>query len=304
MSLFVELAVAADAASHQAAGIAVIYPDIGEPYRAVFTKMIEGVEEQARGTVPRFAIGANRNSLTIAEELRRRDIRVVIALGRKGLNVSSTLDKTIGVVAGGVLSIPEAEVRDMSVLSFAPDPALLFARLQSFAPGIRRVFAVYDPNQNAWLMRLAKEAAKARAIELVAYEAADLRTALRIYQSILAQADPGRDALWLPQDSATVDDTSVLPLVLKETWERNLVLFSSSAAHVRRGALFSLYPDNTEIGRHLASAALGYVSSGHHVAIGLRPLRALRVAVNLRTASHLGISLGDRQIYDLVFPEQ
>lgn len=302
LAFLVGLAVVAAAAALQPGrGIAVIYPDIGEPYRSVFAKIIEGIEAQTKSRVPAFAVGSSPNTQEIAGELRRQDIRVVIALGRNGLRVGSALDRDIGIVAGGVLSIPEADARHMSVLSLAPDPALLFARLQAFVPAARRVFVVYDPNQNAWLMRLAKEAAVARGLELVMHEAHDLKTALRLYQEIFAAADPRRDALWLPQDSNTVDESSVLPLVLQETWARNMVFFSSSVAHVRRGALFSLYPDNVEIGRHLASSALGYLAGSGQAARGVTPLRAVLVAFNVRTARHLGVEPGGR--FDLVFPE-
>lgn len=293
--------VAAAAALQPGRGIAVIYPEIGEPYRSVFAKIIEGIEDQANSRVPSFAVGPGANVQEIAGELKRQDVRVVIALGRNGLKVSSGLDRDIGVVAGGVLSIPEADARQMSVLSLAPDPALLFARLQGYAPSVRRVFVVYDPKQNAWLMRLAKEAAAARGLELVAYEAQDLKTSLRIYQEIFSAADPRRDALWLPQDSSTVDESAVLPLVLQETWTHGLVFFSSSVSHVRRGALFSLYPDNVEIGRHLANSALGYIANNGQVARGVLPLRAVLVAFNVRTARHLGIQAAGK--FDLVFPE-
>ena len=297
-------AVAAAVALQPGRGIAVVYPDIGEPYRSVFAKIIEGIEEQTRSRVPGFAVGANPNLQEISSELRRQDIRVVIALGRNGLKLTAGLDRDIGVVAGGVLSIPEAEARNISVHSLAPDPALLFSRLLAFMPGAKRVFVVYDPKQNAWLLRLAKEAAHARGLELVAYEASDLKAALRLYQDIFAGADPRTDALWLPQDSTTVDEASVLPLVLQETWTRNLAFFSSSVAHVRRGALFSLYPDNVEIGRHLANSALGYLSSNGQGPRGVLPLKAVLLAVNVRTAGHLGLHLAGKQSFDLVFPEQ
>ena len=296
--------VAAAAALQPGRGIAVIYPDIGEPYRSVFARIIDGIEDQTRSRVPSFAVGASPNLAEIAGELRRLDVRVVIALGRNGLKFTSGLERDIGVVAGGVLSIPEADAHNISVLSLAPDPGLLFSRLQAFMPAAKRVFVVYDPRQNAWLMRLAREAARARGLELVAYEAPDLKTALRIYQDIFANADPSRDALWLPQDSATVDEVSVLPLVLQETWGRGFVFFSSSVAHVRRGALFSLYPDNVEIGRHLATSALGYIASNGQGPRGVLPLKAVLLAVNVRTAGHLGINLSGRQSFDLVFPEQ
>jgi len=296
--------VAAVAAPQSGRGIAVIYPDIGEPYRSVFAKIIAGIEEQTRSRIPSFAVGASQNQQEIASELRRQEIRVVIALGRNGLKFTTGLERDIGIVAGGVLSIPEADTRNIAVLSLAPDPALLFARLQAFMPAVKRIFVVYDPKQNAWLMRLAKEEARARGLELVSFEAADLTTALRLYQDVFASADPKKDALWLPQDSITVDESLVLPLVLQETWGRNLVFFSSNVAHVRRGALFSLYPNNLEIGRHLANSALGYLSSGGQLARGVTPLKAVLLAVNIRTAEHLGLHLTGRQSFDLVFPEQ
>lgn len=298
------LVAAAAAALQPGRGIAVIYPDIGEPYRSVFAKIIEGIEEQTRSRVPSFAIGASPNLQEISSELRRQDIRVVIALGRNGLKFTSGLERDIGVVAGGVLSIPETDARNISVLSLAPDPGLLFARLQLFMPAVKRVFVVYDPKQNTWLMRLAKEAAHARGLELVSQEASDMKAALLIYQDILANADPRKDALWLPQDSVTVDEAVVLPLVLQEAWARNLAFFSSNVAHVRRGALFSLYPNNVEIGRHLASSAFGYLSSGNQMRGSVLPLKAVHLAVNVRTAGHLGFNLAGRQGFDLVFPEQ
>ena len=285
-------------------GIAVLYPEIGEPYRSVFAKIIEGVEEQARGRVTSIAIGPGTNAQELAADLRRQETRVVIALGRNGLKAASGLARDLGVVAGGVLSVPEAEGRNIPVHSLAPDPALLFARLQALVPGVRRVLVVYNPGQNGWLIRMAREAAGARGLELVAYDAPDLRTALKNYQDIFAAIDPKRDALWLLQDSVAAEETTVLPLVLQETWSRNVALFSSNVAHVRRGALFALYPNNAEIGRHLGSAALAYLAAGSHATRGVTPLRAVLLAVNIRTAGHLGLNLSARQGIDLVFPEQ
>lgn len=284
--------------------IAVIYPDIGEPYRSVFEKIIEGIEDKVRTHVVSYAVGANPNLQGLALELKRQDIKVVIALGRNGLKAASNLDMEIGVVASGVLSAPEAENRLVSVYSLAPDPALLFGRLKSLLPGTRRVHVVYDPRQNAWLIRYAREAARANGMELVAYEASDLRTAVGYYRDILAAADPKRDALWLPQDTTTVEDSTVLPLVLQESWNHGLPVFSSSVSHVKRGVLFSLYPNNVELGRNLANSALGYLSAGSAAGRGILPLKEVLQAVNVRTAGHLGLDVSSRQSsFDMVFPE-
>lgn len=297
--------IVAAAASQSTRGIAVLYPDIGEPYRSVFASIIEGIDDQARGRVTSVAIGANTNQQEIANELRRQDVRVVIALGRNGLKVASHLDRDIAVVVGGVISVPESDLRNFTVASLAPDPALLFARLQAFKPAVKRIFVVYDPVQNTWLIRLAKAAATAQGIELAAYEATDLKIALHHYQTIIGTMDAGRDALWLPLDTTTVQEATVLPLVLQEAWTRSLTVFSSNLAHVRRGALFSLYPNNREVGRGLAEHALGCLSAGAPPQRGMMPLRTVQLAVNVRTAAHLGIDTAGKQAsFDLSFPEQ
>ena len=288
-------------AAEPARSIAVIYPDIGEPFRGVFAKIIEGIEDQAHGRVASFAVGGSVNLQELASELRRQDIRVVIALGRNGLKAASALEREMPIVAGGVLSVPETEARGLTVHSLAPDPAMLFAQLKSLMPGARRVLVAHDPRQNAWLIRRARDAARNYGIEIVAQEAEDLKMAVRFYQDSFATADPRRDVLWLPQDSTTVDESTVLPLVLQESWNRNIAVFSSSAAHVKRGVLFALHPNNFELGRSLAASAFGALGS-NAPARGVLPLKDVLVAVNVRTANHLGIQLGARR-FDLVFPE-
>ena len=284
--------------------IAVIYPDIGEPYRSIFTEIINGIEDKTKKHVANFPVGPNVDIGELNNSLRRQDTRVVIALGRQGVKVASALNGNIGIVVGGVLTATESEIRNLQVNSLSPDPALLFSRLKGMMPKARRVFTVYDPRQNAWMMRLAKEAARAQGMELTSYEALDLRSAMRAYQEILSTADSSQDTLWLPQDSTTVEDSTVLPMVLQESWAHNLTVFSSSFGHVRRGVLFSLYPNNVELGRHLAGSALDFLASGENETSGMIPLREVLMAVNLRTAKHLGLNAGRPQSIDMAFPEQ
>ncbi|HEX5338118.1 MAG TPA: ABC transporter substrate binding protein [Gallionella sp.] len=281
-----------------------IYPDVGEPYRSVFAQIVGGIEEKTKGRVVSFPVGANVNPGELNDALRHQGLKVAIALGRQGMKAASELDSTIGVVVGGVLAGQNNEVRNMQVNILSPDPALLFSRLKGMMPKVKRVFVVYDPRQNEWMMRLAKNAARSQGMELVAYEAQDLRSAMRIYQDIFTAADHLQDALWLPQDGTTVEESAVLPLVLQESWAHSLAVFSSSFGHVKRGALFSLYPDNAELGRQLAVSALGMLSSGGGAASGMMPLREVRIAVNLRTAQHLGANASRTQGFDMTFPEQ
>lgn len=284
--------------------IAVIYPDIGEPYRTVFTQIVGGIEGGTKMPLVKYAVGQNADIAALKSSLRLQDAKVVIALGRQGMKIASALDRDIGVVVGGVITSPENEMRGLPVNSLSPDPALLFSHLKELMPSVRRVFTVYDPRQNGWLVRRAKEAARVQGLELVTYEAQDLRGAVRVYQEIFSAADNRRDVLWLLLDSTTVEDSLVLPLVLQESWNLKLAVFSSSFGHVRRGVLFSLYPDNAGLGRHLAASALEFLASGEYEERGMILLRDVLMAINLRTANHLGLKLVRRQDYDMVFPEQ
>jgi putative ABC transport system substrate-binding protein len=292
------------AQASSAGSIAVIYPDIGEPYRSVFAQIINGIEEKAKGRVSNFPVGPNVDVGELNNSLRQQDTRVVIALGRQGVKVASALNGDYGVVVGGVLMAPDEEARNLQVNSLAPDPALLFSRLKGMMPKVRRIFTVYDPRQNDWMIKLAREAALSQGLELVAYEAQDLRSAMRAYQEIMSSVDKDKDALWLPQDSTTVEESTVLPMVLKDSWDNNLAVFSSSFGHVRRGVLFSLYPNNVELGRYLAGSALGLIASGGGDISSMLPLREVLMAINLRTAKHLGLTISRPQSFDMAFPEQ
>ena len=74
--------------------------------------------------------------------------------------------------------------------------------------------------------------------------------------------------------------------------------------HVKKGALFAMTPNNVELGRSLAASALGMMS-GELRKRGVQPLRELHTAINLRTASHVGLNIGYQQqrTFDLIYPE-
>ncbi len=281
-----------------------IYPDIGEPYRGIFAKIIEGVEGKVGTRVANHPVRSDTDIGVLKASLLGQNTKVVIALGRQGMKAAEALNNGIRVVVGGVLTVPENEARRHPVISLSPDPALLFVRMKALMPAAKRVFVVYDPTFNDWLMKLAKEAARAQGLELVAYEAQDLRSAVRFYQEIFSAVDSKSDVLWLPQDSTTVEENSVLPLVLQKSWNQGVAVFSSNSVHVRRGVLFSLYPDNVALGKSLAGLAQGILISGDYGSVGVMPLHDVQSAVNLRTAKHLMIDPGRQQGFDTTFPEQ
>lgn len=282
--------------------LAAIYPDLSTAYREVFARIVEGIEAHSKLHVIAYPLVGNVDRQEMQQSFKRQAVKVVVALGRQGLKAALGLEREFGVIAGGVIAATEVEANSFPVFSMTPDPVLLFVRLKRFMPGVRRVLAVYDPKQSAWVMRLAREAARLQSLTLHVAEAQDLSAAVRAYADIVAGMTPGKDALWLPQDAVATEESAVMPLILEETWNRGLAVFSSNLHHVRRGALFALYADEMALGRQLALAAQRY-STLEATPPGLIPLREVKVAVNARTAMHLGMQLADPQRnFDLVFP--
>ena len=284
--------------------IAVLYPNVSEPVRSAFISMISGIEERVRVRVRSYAVEARTDPAELNAQLRRANTRVVIALGRQGLNLAASLDRDILVLVGGALLLSDAEIVGVHGISLTPDPALLFGRLHTLLPEVRRILVVYDPRKTEWLLRLAREAARAQNLELQAHEARDLSQAAMLYKALIKGADSRRDALWLPHDTTTVEESTLLPLILKESWDHSVPIFSSNILHAKKGALFAMSPNNVELGKSLASSALGLMA-GEARKKGVQPLRELHTALNMRTANHMGLSIGNVQqrSFDFIFSE-
>ncbi|MES2116944.1 MAG: ABC transporter substrate binding protein [Pseudomonadota bacterium] len=282
--------------------IAVLYPNVEEPFRSAFVSMIQGIEERTKLRVRSYPVDPRVDTAELNATLKHNGTRVVIALGRQGLNATAGLDKEITVLAGGVLLLSEAD--NVAGISMTPDPALLFARLRVLLPELKRVIVVYNPQKSEWLIKLAREAARSQGLELSTHVAGDLARAAQLYPQLIAAADNRHDAVWLPHDTTTVEEGTILPLVLRESWNSGVPLFSSNVLHVKKGALFAMVPNNVELGRTLASSALGVIA-GDNKRRSLTPLRELQTAINVRTASHIGLNLGSRQqrSFDFVYPQ-
>ncbi len=285
--------------------VAVIYPEVREPYRGVFLEIIRGIETGLDQSVKHYVLeGADSTSTELLERVHNDHIDVVISLGRAGLSATKQLAEVFPVVVGAVLISPGQETKGQTGITLTPDPEVFFERLKSIVPNAKEVTVIFDPRQKAWEIERARKAAKVQGLALNAFPTEDLRLSAELYRKVLAQIKDGSIAIWLPLDNAAMDEQTLLPVVLQEAWEKNFVVFSGNLDHVRKGALFSLYPDNFGMGRSLAALALDRLKNGVTSTSTINPLRDLLLAVNLRTAEHLGLHFAshDREQFDLVFP--
>jgi putative ABC transport system substrate-binding protein len=284
------------------APVAVLYPDVREPYRAVFTNIVHGIEEGLDGPPSLHALGEGDDIQALGAQLAKNRVKAVIALGRIGLVAARKFPREMPVIVGAVLAPVTPGAPEFTGIALTPDPNALFDWLRNLAPEAKQVTVIYNPERDEWSIALAREAARQQGLALNALPTRNLREAAAQYRDFLSRAREG-EALWLPQDDSILDENTLLPVILKEAWDKNLVVFSSNPEHVKRGALFSLYPDNRGLGRSLAELTLERLK-GQPKPPAILALKALLIAVNARTAEHLGLRLTNqaRRRFDLVFP--
>lgn len=281
----------------------VLYPVLSEPYASVFDAIMRGIERNVELPVVRVALRGDSNSdieairATIDKEDR------VVALGGRSIQLANELMRKTPTIIGAVVTSPE-KVSDTSVgVSLTPDPMILFSKLRFFAPNINEVIVIYRPGAHDYIIELAKRAASKHGLSLKGLPADDMLAAANHYKELLGNGIPPTSALWLMRDASLVDEKALVPFILEQAWKKNLVVFSSNPNHVARGALFTLFPDNEGLGKQLG-ALINDLNANRKLEAAILPLRAVRTAVNLRTAEHLGLEIdpSNRDAVQLTFP--
>jgi putative ABC transport system substrate-binding protein len=281
-----------------ASRVAVLYPEVREPYLSVFTSIISGIESRSHSRILPYALPEGFDPVSVEKWLSSHEADAVITLGSRGFLMADTLKNRMPVIVGAVLLTPNG----LPGISMAADPAALFRNLQILSPRTRRIFVVYNPTESDWLVRHAREAARHNRLELEAYPVTDLREAVTAYRDLIDNQLGQTDAVWLPMDDVGGNDKVVLPMLLEAAWNRKFILFSSKPSHAKQGALFSQFPDNYGLGQSLAEM-VNQMFRGQ-APVSLVPAKDLQTAVNLRTAAHLGLSFSSEQqnSFQLKFP--
>jgi putative tryptophan/tyrosine transport system substrate-binding protein len=278
--------------------ISVLYPDSATALLRLYQTIVAGMTQAGDVRLQSRAISDKDSFEDIKAWVTANQSHVTIVLGDLPPALTESLAATMPLIHGA------GALNDSTQpgVSLASSPAQMFSRLRQIKPDVERVFVVYKPQATGWLIEGGRAAARDQHLELVASACEDVQQAGAAFGRILQQARPGKDAIWLTLDPV-VPLNQLLPVLLRESWDKHLVLFSNNPVDVAKGALFALYPDYPTMGRQLAERAKRQVAKPSQG--GPEASEHLNGAFNTRTASHLGIMLGDqqRQAFDRIFPE-
>lgn len=271
--------------------VLVLYPEAPDPYRQAFDQIVTGIERTAGGPVNRRMVTAatERGQIQGWLDQASPDAAVVI-LGRPTRALSGVGRDRFGgrrVFVGGVNALPGQ--LPWPGESLIAEPALYLQTLRELLPNVRRVIAFHHARDPEWAPLATRAAADlGLRVETVAVD--DAASAVRQIAGALKTLDPETTALWFAANTVDLDRELIFPWVLEQTWDRKIAAFSETAAHAKRGFLFALYPDYAEIGAELGRR-IGRGAAGDGG--GLTLTRAVRFALNGRTARRLGVALGD-----------
>jgi len=277
--------------------LAVLYPEASGGYSKVFKNILEGVNQLDNIKVTTHRISKKTQVVEVSDWLENSQCQTILALGQRSYLVAKQLKNNLPLTIGAIVATPNGH----GGISMDGSPELFLHHLNKLAPDVKRVHVVYSEKNSAWLVKIAEVAAAKRNLELLSYKVDNLKQGIKNYTDILNNVESNKDAIWIPLDRV-VPDKAILPKILKVAWDKNIVIFSNNPLHAKKGTLFALFPDHKLVGKKLASIAVEQVKE--NAEYELLPTSNLKLAVNRRTASHLGLnfSKSEERQFDIVFP--
>lgn len=278
--------------------LAVVYPNVPAPFNEIFKEIIAGLDEAYQGDIRTLELAKKDKTEKAIDWINETNPAAVIALASQGYHVAKAINGTRPVLVSALPISPSG----LSGISLVPAPSRLFNALQELAPSVKTINVVYS-HRSEWVIPMAQFEAKQKGYKLNAVKVATVKEALQAYDKVLSRFDIIRDALWIPLDPISGNEQVIIPTLLERSWEQNLILFSSKPAHVKRGALFTLFPNHVELGKSLVKMLQEKKNLAENPLI--KPMTDTELAVNLRTAAHLGFEYKNQQKsqFYLTFPE-
>lgn len=277
-----------------------IKPETQGNYRYVLDEVSKGVFSRIENiitiTVPKNA----KTSAGVANSSCKGT--GMITLGTKSLAFGRRANPN-SIVAGMVpFKTPQKGIIQIEYTA----PANLFIKnLKTIKPSIRtihvmhRVEGLSDRYRNS-----IQDAANNHNTEVIFHKISDSRSRGKQYQSVINLMHADFDALWIQSDKYNRDFYLVLNWILKESWRKRLVVFSSNLTPVKRGALFSLYPDNFDYGQRLAEVASARINGAPQITANTASLNTAKLAINRVALSRItgSLELMNTLDADFVFP--
>lgn len=280
--------------------LAVVYPEIREPYRQVFISIAAGVARLENLKVLHYEASPNASGDDLRQWLKRNEIDGVVALGNAGVALAAQVDDLrLPQVVGAVAYAPNLPKSAGILLD--PAPSEVFRYAQKINRKLKTIHVVFEEAFHEPVIEEAQAAALSLGLSLQTYPVTDLRQAAERYRSVQQSMHSARDAIWLPM-GGPARDKAILQTLLENAWAKDQMIISSSLSDVRRGVLLAMYPDNEAMGEALGR--LWQKQNTKYASSEMEFATTLMQAINLRTADHLGYRFNKQELrqFEFLYP--
>ena len=224
----------------------------------------------------------------LARKIRASDAVLVIAVGLKAALAAKVEIVDTPVIYCMVLDPEKYDLRatNLTGISLRVPIERQFNTIRALVPTLKHLGVLYDPEKTASLVEEARRVAGRLGLELIEHKVHSEKELPGAIRALL----PNVEGLWLVPDSTVLTEESIR-FVLGAALDRNVPVLGFSSEFVRNGALagFSIKPE--DIGRQAAIIA-GKILTHSDRAIPMTvPPDRIRLAVNLKTAKYLGLTL-------------
>lgn len=279
-----------------------IQPETNEKSRIIIDEITAGISN-VLPSITTVTLTNNQDDEINQNKLKSCERSTLIALGPQALEVGKRWSSA-RLITGLVSSPIKAPSANLVKIGYSVSPNSFLRTLKRITPSIKHVHVIHRKQRLPTTARNnIRQYATALDLTVTFHPVDILKHRAKTYQEVVQSMHPDRDALWIHSDTYNREFYLVLNWLLKESWNQRLTIFSSNLTPVKRGALFSLYPDNFAYGQQLAQAAQN-LKNNHLGGDAVQTSEVTKLAINrvaLRRLTGATTLLNDLNA-DVVFP--
>jgi putative ABC transport system substrate-binding protein len=260
-----------------------------------FKQAIAGFVAACNHQVTEYDIrGSTSKQQSIIKRVVASKPKLILAIGAVAAQVAKDMVEDIPVVFFMVPNPQQygLEGRNIAGVSLDIPAEVQFTMYKMLVPTLQTLGVIYNPEKTGALVDAAQTVAKRLALQLLTIPVASSKEVPAALRSMLGKID----ALWMVPDETVVTPMS-FEFLLLTAFEHHLPFLAASEIFVEVGALAALSPDYGEVGRQVCQLTKD-IESGRRspMQVNIIPPAKVNLAINLKTANKLGLSLPTEMI--------
>ncbi len=176
--------------------------------------------------------------------------------------------------------------KNMTGISMNVSPIRQMRVLTMILPDIKRVAAVYQPDQSSFLIRQGESACRALNRQLLSQQARSTSEAVEQAELLLSE----NTAYWMIPDQL-MKSKDVVRYLFFAAREQNKALIGLSDKYVRAGALFAFTVQNEALGSQAGELSNRMLAAGKHDLYPIEMARDADLSINMKVAKQLGVEV-------------